>query len=82
MGKMIRDTANQAIQVFTPRRVQAVTATQAWTPGTDDRVFMATVDQNVAISGGTQFALSAFVPLGIVASYTYTFDTTSTILVM
>lgn len=71
-----------AFQVFTPSRVQAVTATEAWTPGTDDRVFMATVDQGIKINGGTEFNWPAAAPLGIIPLATYTFSVSSTVLVM
>lgn len=83
MGSLPRElSTGVAFQVFTPSRVQAVTATEAWTPGASDRVFMATVEQGVKISGGTEFVLGAHVPLGIVAGLTYTFSVSSTILVM
>jgi len=72
-----------AYQVFTPGRVQAVVATEAWTPSADDRVFCCTVDQGIKIDGGTQFDWPAGSPLGIKSvTTTYTFSVSSTILVM
>lgn len=82
MGRLRRDTSNQAMQVFTPYRRQAVTSGSAWTPGDDDRVFVATEDVNCQINGGTAFPLQAYVPLGILEGYTYTFDANIALLVM
>lgn len=78
---MIRDTKNQPVPVLAPKRLQVVTATEAWTPGVDDRVFACTVDQGIKINGGTEFPWPAATPLGIVDQYTYTFSITSTVLV-
>lgn len=78
---MIHDTKNVPIPCFAPKRVQAITATEAWTPGADDRVFACTVTQGIKINGGTQFDWPEAVPFGIQAGYTYTFSITSTILV-
>lgn len=82
MGRLARDTSNKTMQVFTPYRRQAVTASEAWVPGDDDRVFLATVDVNCQINGGTAFPLQAYVPLGILDGYTYTFDANIALLVM
>lgn len=81
-GKLNRDTSNIPIQGFVANRVQAVAATEAWTPGADDRFFCTTVAQGIKINGGTQFDWPAAEKLGIVQGYTYTFSVTSTILVM
>jgi len=80
---MIRDTKNNPIPVFAPKRVQAVTATEAWTPGADDRVFMSayTTTIQLQISGGTAFPLDPYIPLGIQPGKTYTSDTTCSFLV-
>jgi len=82
MGRLNRDTANQPIQGFVARRVQAVVATEAWTPGDDDRFFVATVDVNLKINGGTEFPLVAYFPVGIIDGATYTSDTPCSFLVM
>jgi len=78
---MIRDTKNIPVPVLAPKRLQAVTATEAWTPGADDRVFACTVPQGIKLNGGTEFPWPEAVPLGIQQGMTYTFSTTSTILV-
>jgi hypothetical protein len=71
------------MQGFVAKRVQAVTATEAWTPTNGDKFFCCTVDQGIKINGGTQFDWPAAVPLGIVyPGTTYTFSVSSTILVM
>jgi len=73
---------NSKIPVFAPKRVQAVTLNVAWTPTPGDKVFVATVECNAKISGGTPFPLEAYVPLGIWAGLTYTFSVSQSILVM
>ena len=82
---MIREarTGSIPIPVFAPKRVQAITATEAWEPGADDRVFMsvhATTIQ-LQISGGTAFPLDPYIPLGIQPGKTYTSATTCSFLV-
>jgi hypothetical protein len=82
MGKFIRDTAGHVIQGFAPSRVQAVTAATPWTPGDDDRVFVATEDvASFSISGGTAVALNAYFPIVIVPDKTYTFGADNKLLV-
>ena len=82
MGKLIRDTANNPIQGFAPRRVQAVTAATPWTPEGDDRVFVATEDvTSFSISGGTAVYLNAYFPIVIVPGETYTFGANTNLLV-
>jgi len=82
MGKLNRDTSNQPIQGFVARRVQAIVATEAWTPTNGDKFFVATVDVNLKINGGTEFPLVAYFPIGIVPGNTYTSDTSCSLLVM
>ncbi len=82
MGKLMKDTAGQPIQGFAPVKVQAVTGTEAWTPGDDDRVFVATVDvASFSISGGTAVPLDAYFPIVIVPGKTYTFGASTNLLV-
>jgi hypothetical protein len=82
MGKLMKDTAGQPIQGFAPSRVQAVVAATPWTPGGDDRVFVATEDvASFSISGGTTVALIAYFPIVIVPKKTYTFGADTSLLV-
>ena len=78
-----RDTKNLPVPVFTPARVQAVTADEPWTPGKDDRVFSVPVaDVKYKINDGTEINIAMNRTTGIVQGFTYTFDTTTNIEVM
>ena len=82
MGKLIRDTANHPIQVFAPRRMQAVTATEAWTPTAGDVAFAVTAYCTYSISGGDAVDLYKGEIRGIVEGKTYTFSVTQSLEVM
>lgn len=86
-GSMTRDTKNVNMQVFSPKRVQAVVQDTAWTPGADDRVFMSVTTINLIITtkagvAQTEVEIPAYLPLGMEKGYTYTFGATASILVM
>ena len=74
-------------QVFTTKRVQAVTADVAWVPSVGDTSFSSPVEVNLIITNAaataqTEIPLAANVPRGIIYGYTYTFDATGVIEVM
>lgn len=79
MGDGQKDTNNELLQVFKPRRIVTVTQDVAWEPGDNDSVFMSTADCNYIITTDsgvdqTEVALSRNVAKGITKNYTYTFD--------
>ena len=72
-----------SVNVFTPSRAQSVSVNVAWTPSNGDKLFVATVDCNISINGGTAFPYPAYsMPFGINVGYTYAFDVSQTIVVM
>lgn len=70
------------MQIFTPRRIVAVTNGSPWTPEAGDRVFAVTEYIGYKINGGTEANLESGSIRGVVKGYTYTFNADSVIEVM
>lgn len=71
---MIRDICNNPIQVFAPKRMQAVTGGVEWEPRQGDVAFSPSVDCAYSISGGQAVDLYRGEVRGIVPGCTYTFS--------